>query len=61
VSAPPGGAWTELFNSDAERYGGSGLLNREHIETEPKPFGGRGDSFVITLPPLGGVILRRQA
>jgi 1,4-alpha-glucan branching enzyme len=60
VPAPPGGAWTELFNSDAERYGGSGLLNREHIETEPKPFGGRGESFVITLPPLGGVILRRQ-
>jgi len=61
VPAPPGGAWTELFNSDAERYGGSGLLNREHIETEPEPFGGRGESFVITLPPLGGVILRRRA
>jgi len=60
VPAPPGGPWSELFNSDAGRYGGSGLLNREHIETEPEPFGGRGESFVITLPPLGGVILRRK-
>jgi 1,4-alpha-glucan branching enzyme len=61
VPAPTGGAWTELFNSDDGRYGGSGLLNREHIETEQVPFGGREQSFVITLPPLGGVILRRQS
>ncbi len=61
VPSPPGGPWTELFNSNSERYGGSGLLNREHIETEQVPLGGRDHSFVITLPPLGGVILKHQS
>jgi 1,4-alpha-glucan branching enzyme len=61
VPAPPGGHWTELFNSNSERYGGSGLLNRDRIETEEVPLGGREHSFVITLPPLGGVILKRQS
>jgi 1,4-alpha-glucan branching enzyme len=61
VPAPPGGAWTELFNSDSGRYGGSGLVNRATIETEDVPYAGRGQSLVLTLPPLGGVILRRQS
>jgi 1,4-alpha-glucan branching enzyme len=56
VPAPPG-AWVEIFNSDAGHYGGSGLLNREWIQAEHHAFGGRDHSLVITLPPLGGVVL----
>jgi 1,4-alpha-glucan branching enzyme len=61
VPAPAGDAWVELFNSDDGRYGGSGLVNRERIETEQVPMGGRGQSIVVTLPPLGGIILGRAS
>ncbi|MGK2926529.1 MAG: 1,4-alpha-glucan branching protein GlgB [Lysobacterales bacterium] len=56
VPAPPG-AWREIFNSDAGHYGGSGLLNRADIRSEPYHFAGREHSLVVTLPPLGGVVL----
>ena len=61
VPAPPGGAWVELFNSDDGRYGGSSLLNRERIGVEQIPMGSRGQSIVVTLPPLGGIILGRAS
>jgi 1,4-alpha-glucan branching enzyme len=54
----PAGAWVEIFNSDAGHYGGSGLLNRADIRSEPWHFGGRDHSLVVTLPPLGGVVLQ---
>jgi 1,4-alpha-glucan branching enzyme len=60
VPAPPG-AWAEIFNSDAGHYGGSGLVNREWIESERHAFSGRDHSLVVTLPPLGGVVLRLQS
>jgi 1,4-alpha-glucan branching enzyme len=59
LPAPPG-AWAEVFNSDAGDYGGSGLLNREHIASEPQAYHGRDHSLVVTLPPLGGIVLRNR-
>jgi 1,4-alpha-glucan branching enzyme len=55
------GTWTEVFNSDAERYGGSGLLNGAPLEAEAVPLNGREYSLRLTLPPLGGSILRLQS
>jgi 1,4-alpha-glucan branching enzyme len=60
VPAPPG-AWAEIFNSDAGHYGGSGLVNREWIESEHYAFSGRQHSLIVTLPPLGGIVLRLQS
>jgi len=56
----PAGRWLELFNSDDGRYGGSGLLNGGLRHADPVPMGGRDHSLCLTLPPLGGVVLRLQ-
>ena len=61
VPAPGAGNWLEIFNSDAERYGGSGLLNLDPIGTETVSSQGRAHSLRLTLPPLGGVVMRLQS
>lgn len=43
----------ELFNSDKEEYGGSGILNSKQITSKKKPWNGRDYSVELTLPPLG--------
>ena len=53
------GAYWELFSSDGGGYGGSDLLNREQLHTEPVGMNGRHCSLRLTLPPLAGVILRK--
>ena len=53
------GAYWELFNSDGGGYGGSDLLNRDQLHTEQVGMNGRHCSLCLTLPPLGGVILRK--
>jgi len=58
IGLPHGGIWREIFNSDSEHYGGSGKGNFGEVNASGEPFHGRPDSAVITLPPLGGVMLR---
>ena len=53
------GAWWELFNSDGGGYGGSDLLNREQLHSEPVGMNGRQCSLRLNLPPLAGVVLRK--
>ena len=55
------GVYHEIFNSDATRYGGSGVENQGALQTEAVPYHGRGHSLCVTLPPLGGVVLRYQS
>jgi 1,4-alpha-glucan branching enzyme len=55
------GRYREIFNSDAEAYGGSGLLNRNDLHAEAVPFQGRGHSLRLNLPPLGAVVLQHQS
>ena len=54
------GRWVEVFNSDAPRYGGSGLMNPEPIQAEAHAMQGRDHSIAVTLPPLGAVVLQHQ-
>ncbi|MFU0504415.1 1,4-alpha-glucan branching protein GlgB [Pseudaminobacter sp. NGMCC 1.201702] len=53
---PLGGSWTELLNSDAEQYGGSGVMSNstgaEAIGWHNRPF-----SLTVTLPPLATLFL----
>jgi 1,4-alpha-glucan branching enzyme len=58
IGVPVGGRWTEVFNSDSERYGGSGQGNADGVEAEPSSYHGRPHSVQLTLPPLSVVILR---
>ena len=53
------GAYWELFNSDGGAYGGSDMLNREQLHTDPHGMNGRPCSLALDLPPLACVILRK--
>jgi 1,4-alpha-glucan branching enzyme len=58
VGVPAGGHWTEVLNSDATLYGGSGQGNLGGIDAAPIRLHGRKWSVHLTLPPLGAVFLR---
>jgi 1,4-alpha-glucan branching enzyme len=61
VGVPAGGRWREMLNSDAAEYGGSGIGNLGGVLATDTPFHGRPHSIVLTLPPLGIVMLRGDA
>ena len=54
------GYWTEMLNSDARDYGGSGQGNLGGVEASPIPLHGRPASLTITLPPLAIVIFKLE-
>jgi 1,4-alpha-glucan branching enzyme len=60
VGLPATGNYLELFNSDSSYYGGSNLGNSGRISADDTPCNGRPHSLSLTLPPLGGVILKKQ-
>lgn len=60
VGVPEAGAYVEVFNSDDEAFGGSGVRNDGAIETQAVPWQDRGQSITLTLPPLATVYLRHQ-
>jgi 1,4-alpha-glucan branching enzyme len=57
IGVPFGGTWSELLNSDATSYGGSGVGNLGEAVVGDQPWHGRPHSLVLTLPPLGALIL----
>jgi 1,4-alpha-glucan branching enzyme len=59
IGVPSGGRWTEVLNSDAVIYGGSGQGNMGGVDAAPIPLHGRRWSVNLTLPPLGAVFLAR--
>lgn len=61
VGLPWPGKWTELLNSDAKEYGGSGIGNAGGIEVDGEPFHGRPHSAILLLPPLSIMFLRGSA
>ncbi len=58
IGVPFPGYWRELFNSDAECYGGTNCGNGGGVQAEYVPYHNRPYSVVITLPPLGGIYLK---
>lgn len=50
-------AWTEVLNTDAPHYGGSGVTHPAPVPTEPLPRHGHDASITLTLPPLATVWL----
>ncbi|HSG39537.1 MAG TPA: alpha amylase C-terminal domain-containing protein, partial [Thermoanaerobaculia bacterium] len=57
---PGRGYWRELLNSDAPRYGGSGVGNYGGVEAVPIPMHGQSHSLTLTLPPLGVMFFKRD-
>ncbi|PGX37151.1 1,4-alpha-glucan branching enzyme, partial [Priestia megaterium] len=37
LALPAGGEWTEIYNSDAVEYGGSGVGNDGAVQAKPEP------------------------
>jgi len=58
IGVPEPGAYREVFNSDAERYGGSNVGNEGQVQAEAIPHLGRPNSLELTLPPLAAIYLK---
>lgn len=58
MGVPFTGPWTELLNSDAREYHGSGQGNMGAVEAAPLGRHGRDACLTITLPPLGAVFFK---
>jgi 1,4-alpha-glucan branching enzyme len=52
------GEYREIFNSDKEEFGGSGLINKKMIVAREEPFHGKPYSINLEIPPFGISILR---
>ncbi len=57
IGAPVAGRWRELLSSDAPEFGGSGGSTPKELETEAVACHGREQSLVLSLPPLGALVL----
>ena len=57
---PAPGIYDEVFNSDADSFGGSDVNNRGGVPSRPVERHGRPHSVSITLPPLAVVAFRRR-
>ena len=56
---PKKGLYKEVFNSDKQEYGGSGVENKDLIKSEKIEFHGMDDSIEFRLPPLAAVVFKR--
>jgi 1,4-alpha-glucan branching enzyme len=57
IGVPEAGTYTEIFNSDSGYYDGSNRGNGA-VLSEPTPWMNLSHSINLTLPPLGGIILK---
>jgi 1,4-alpha-glucan branching enzyme len=60
IGVPRGGVWSEVFNSDALPFGGSGHGNLGAVRATPIAWNGRRSSISVSLPPLGAVFFKRS-
>ena len=60
IGVPMKGYYSEILNSDHEKYWGSNQLNASKIKAEAKPSHGREYSINLTIPPLGVTILKHK-
>ena len=58
LGVPKGGPYTEVLNTDAGFYAGSGVGNAGRVDAEQHEAHGRPFSLVLDLPPLGSLVLK---
>jgi 1,4-alpha-glucan branching enzyme len=61
LGMPAAGTWTEVLNTDAEGYAGSGVGNFGSVTAVDEPWHGQPASATLTVPPLGTVWFTRRA
>jgi 1,4-alpha-glucan branching enzyme len=59
IGVPEAGWYRELLNSDGAIYGGSNMGNSGGVPADDQPSHGFSHSIVVTVPPLGFVLLKR--
>jgi len=60
LGLPHEGTWSEILNTDADSYGGSGVGNLGGVVAAGEPWHAMPASAVLRLPPLGTLWLRWQ-
>ncbi len=60
LGVPDAGEYYEILNSDANRYGGSGIENLQSMPSGPMYWQSCPHSILLTLPPLSTIILKRR-
>ncbi len=60
VGLPRAGRWTEVINTDAGVYAGSGVGNFGSVEAEDYAHHGQPASAALRIPPLGVIWLRYE-
>ncbi|MDF1811784.1 MAG: 1,4-alpha-glucan branching protein GlgB [Verrucomicrobiales bacterium] len=60
IGVPQSGYYKEIFNSDAQIYGGANLGNAGGVESEGVSSHNREHSIIIQLPPLATVLFKLQ-
>jgi 1,4-alpha-glucan branching enzyme len=60
AGAPLAGRYTLVLSSDDQHYGGSGYGLERELETESVPWQHQPVSLLVSLPPLGAVLLAHQ-
>ncbi|MFC0003702.1 1,4-alpha-glucan branching protein GlgB [Micromonospora siamensis] len=60
VGLPAGGTWSEVLNTDAQHYGGSGVGNLGAVHAQDVPWHGMPASVALRVPPLGVLWLLRK-
>ncbi len=59
LGLPGEGHWLEVLNTDSRHYGGGNIGNAERVAADAVPAQGCSHSAIITLPPLGALVLGR--
>ncbi|WP_103068296.1 1,4-alpha-glucan branching protein GlgB [Aquimarina sediminis] len=58
IGLPNNGKLTQIFNSDAKKYGGSDMSNKKEITIQSKNWHNKEYSVEITIPPLAIVVFK---
>jgi 1,4-alpha-glucan branching enzyme len=59
VGVPAAGNWKEIFNSDTQKFWGSGITNNGTLKSEAVSWHGKDNSINIILPPLAASVFKR--
>ena len=59
IGVPYDGFYEEVFNTDSERFGGSGVVNAGQLEADTEqPMHGYQQSIELVIPPMAAVYLK---
>ncbi|WP_458122206.1 1,4-alpha-glucan branching protein GlgB [Paenibacillus sp. Z6-24] len=59
IGVPKAGTYTEIWNSDEPRFGGTGGRTIQTAASEKVEWNGQENSITLNLPPLSAIIIKR--